>query len=279
MLQDGATHLFIDCGNVGMWASAATGTTTSCRSSSCSTAYPIVTDCGAYLYTASREWRNRFRSTAFHSTIQVDGEEVNRFIGPDALWQLHDDATPDRASMSLEPAAVRFRGAHLGYQRLPQPVRVMREVVAARGQSFVAVADALEGGGRHEVVWRFPLEPGLQAEIDGEDVRFEHAGISRWFLPVEGADVLRWTASEPGWVSPRLRRPPAGAGADFTGRGTLPLPYRVYLFSTRPRSSVERRADARSVGLVNEGLTGLGPECAELFSGGPNINATNAAQR
>ena len=48
----------------------------------------LVTDCGAYLYTASREWRNRFRSTAFHNVVQVDDEELNRFLVPDNLWQL-----------------------------------------------------------------------------------------------------------------------------------------------------------------------------------------------
>ena len=54
----------------------------------------VVTDCGAYVYTASREWRNRFRSTAFHNVVQVDDEEVNRFISPDSLWQLQYDAHP-----------------------------------------------------------------------------------------------------------------------------------------------------------------------------------------
>ena len=55
----------------------------------------LITDCGAYLYTASREWRNRFRSTAFHNVVQIDDTELNRFLSPDNLWQLRDDARHD----------------------------------------------------------------------------------------------------------------------------------------------------------------------------------------
>ena len=122
---------------------------------------PLVTDCGAYLYTASREWRNKFRSTAFHNTVQVDGEEINRFVGPDFLWQLRDDATPDGVRWSFGGARDRFRGAHLGYQRLSQPVKPVREIVLARARGTVLFTDTLEGSGTHDVVWRFHLEPGV----------------------------------------------------------------------------------------------------------------------
>src|SRR6266566_3397428 len=89
----------------------------------------FVTDCGAYLYTASREWRNLFRSTAFHNGVQVDDEEVNRFIGPDALWQLRYDAVPAGATLTRDKDSDAFRGGHRGYQRLMPPVSHMREVV------------------------------------------------------------------------------------------------------------------------------------------------------
>ena len=71
----------------------------------------LVSDCGAYLYTASREWRNRFRSTAFHNVVQVDGEELNRLISPDHLWQLRDDARPLDVVWQWGDRADYFRGA------------------------------------------------------------------------------------------------------------------------------------------------------------------------
>lgn len=247
VLRRGDTHVFIDCGNVGMRGIGGHGHNDILSFELVLDGVPLVTDSGAYLYTASREWRNRFRSTAFHGTIQVDGEEVNRFVGPDALWQLHDDATPDRVSFTNEPRCDRFRGAHLGYMRLPHPVRVMREVVLAAGESVVAVADTLEGTGRHLVVWRFPLEPGLHAELDGRDVRFARNGAERWLLPVSGVEPLHWSL-EPGWVSPSY-----GVRHEnlvLTVSGELQLPHQMtYLFSTQRRSDAARLADARAVGL------------------------------
>jgi uncharacterized heparinase superfamily protein len=247
VLRDGDTHLFIDCGNVGMRGTGGHGHNDILSFELVLDGMPIVTDSGAYLYTASREWRNRFRSTAFHGTIQVDGEEVNRFVGPDALWQLRNDATPYGVSFTHEARVDRFLGAHDGYRRLPDPVRVTREAVLMRGESVVAFADTIEGTAQHVVVWRFPLEPGLQVAFNGGDVRFERDGAVRWLLPITGAESLRWTL-EPGWVSPSY-----GVKHEslvLTASGEVQLPYRLtYLFAARRESDAERRAAARDVGL------------------------------
>ena len=247
VLRRGATHVFIDCGNVGMRGLGGHGHNDILSFELVLDGVPIVTDCGAYLYTASREWRNRFRSTAFHSTIQIDGEELNRFIGPDALWQLRDDATPDGVAFTVERGVDRFRGAHLGYLRLPNPVRVAREIVLGSAPAVVAISDTLEGRGRHDVVWRFPLEPGLGATFDGGDVRFDSGGAERWYLPIAGAGALSWSL-EPGWVSASygVRR----ETQVLTGAATLDLPHRLtYLFSPCRRSTADRLADARALGL------------------------------
>ena len=247
VLRDGDTHVFVDCGNVGMRGIGGHGHNDILSFELVLDGVPLVTDSGAYLYTASREWRNRFRSTAFHSTVQVDGEEVNRFVGPDALWQLHDDATPDGASFSSGSRGVRFRGAHLGYMRLRSPVRVVREIGIAAGTSLVAVADTLEGVGRHLVVWRFPLDPGVRADIDGWDVRFIRDGLERWLLPVSGGNALSWTL-EPGWVSPSYGIKHENQVVTVTGE--VQLPYRLtYLFSPERRPQTTRPADMRAAGV------------------------------
>ena len=232
VLRQLRSHVFIDCANVGMRGIGGHGHNDILSFELVLDGTPIVSDCGAYLYTASREWRNHFRSTAFHATIQIDGEEVNRFIGPDFLWQLRDDATPADVAFAIEPGRDWFRGSHLGYARLSSPVHVTREIAMAKTEPLVAVADLLTGSGTHDAVWRFPLDPSLGATIEGANVRFDRAGERRWLMAASDLPSA-WTL-EPGWVSPsygvRL------ATQVVTLRAKVSLPYRLsYLFSSAPR--------------------------------------------
>jgi hypothetical protein len=132
VLRGSGTHMVIDCAEVGMNGRGGHGHNDILSFELFMNGCNIVTDCGAYLYTASREWRNRFRSTEFHSGVQVDDEEVNRFIGPDALWQLRYDAVPAGARLTREKDADTFRGGHRGYQRLASPVFHERECVVGK---------------------------------------------------------------------------------------------------------------------------------------------------
>jgi len=243
-LRQEDTHVFIDCANVGMRGIGGHGHNDILSFELVLDGVPLVTDCGAYLYTASREWRNRFRSTAFHSTIQIDDEEVNRFIGPDFLWQLRDDASPLDASFGRESGRDWFRGSHAGYQRLASPVRVTRSIALATGEPLVAVQDVLDGQGTHLVQWRFPLDPDLRADIRGHDVRFERDGRERWLLPASNLPAS-WTL-EPGWVSPGygVRRETQVLAL----RATCRLPQRLtYLFATAQRPEADRAAAASTL--------------------------------
>ena len=80
-------------------AAAATATTTSPSLDADARRRPARSSIPARSRTrGSPEWRNRFRSTAAHNAVQVDGEELNRLGEPHHLWSLRDDARP------LDPA-------------------------------------------------------------------------------------------------------------------------------------------------------------------------------
>jgi uncharacterized heparinase superfamily protein len=161
----------------------------------------FVTDCGAYLYTASRDWRNRFRSTAFHNLVQVDDEELNRFLVPDNLWQLQDDARPRDVVWRRGEDVDYFRGSHSGYLRLTPPVAVTREIALVKDGPDVLVRDSVEGTGSRELTWRFHLAPSVSAEIRGGDVRLAAAGHDAWLQFASPIDGLTMTI-ENGWASP-----------------------------------------------------------------------------
>ena len=118
VLRSARAHVIVDCGEVGMQGRGGHGHNDILGFELWLDGTNFVTDCGAYLYTASREWRNRFRSTAFHNVVQVDDEELNRFLVPDNLWQLQDDARPRDVVWQPGESVDYFRGSHSGYLRL-----------------------------------------------------------------------------------------------------------------------------------------------------------------
>jgi hypothetical protein len=201
VLRSDRAHVFVDCGEVGMHGRGGHGHNDILGFELWLDGMNLVTDCGAYLYTASREWRNRFRSTAFHSVVQVDGEELNRFVAPDNLWQLHDDARPEDVVWEWGAGVDYFRGSHTGYLRLIPPVTVMREIALIKDGPDVIVRDTVGGAGTRELVWRFHLDPSLAAEIVSGGVRLSASGREAWLELVTGPPDLAMTI-ETGWLSP-----------------------------------------------------------------------------
>jgi len=225
VLRSRAAHVVIDCAEVGMRGRGGHGHNDILSFELWMNGANWVTDCGAYLYTASREWRNRFRSTEFHNTVHVDGEELNRFIGPDALWQMRYDAEPTGAALTTGADADRFSGAHRGYQRLPEPVTVSRDIVLEHAAARLIVRDTLEGAGTHAVVSRFHLDPAVSADVNGRCVRLSNGGRALWFqcdAPPEFTVTL-----EPGWVSPGygVKSPTTVIRCAGTGRVPIVLSY------------------------------------------------------
>jgi uncharacterized heparinase superfamily protein len=222
VLRDDTTHVIVDCGDVGMRGIGGHGHNDALSFELVLDGTPIVTDCGAYLYTASREWRNKFRSTAFHNTIQVDGEEINRFISPDHLWQLRNDAQPDRVMWTFDGVSDRFNGSHTGYLRLDSPVRPARALTLRNGKGSVHVTDTLEGAGIRQLSWRFTIDPTVHCDVLDGRVRFRVGHDERWLVLRTGFEDLA-VALESGWVSPSYGVRHRTAVVTFTGRVLLPL--------------------------------------------------------
>jgi hypothetical protein len=250
-------HLIVDCGEVGMGGRGGHGHNDILSFELFMLGHNLITDCGAYLYTASRQWRNAFRSTAFHNTVQVDGEELNRFVGPDALWQLRYDAVPTGATLTRGRCTDAFRGGHRGYERLASPVSHARTLVLDTCAPRVLVRDRLDGAGEHALVWRFHLDPRVIAHIEvagdlgdpgdpGDNaVRLACDGRDVWLLP--DAAAARFTLSlQPGWVSPSYGVKVPTTVVVWETRARLPVEA-SFLFAESRLSGTERAAVAESL--------------------------------
>lgn len=127
---------------------------------------PIIIDPGTGAYTADPPARNRFRRTAAHATVVVDGAEQNRFV-PGQLFCLWQDATPEILEFTQNDDLVRIVMRHDGYARLPEPVIHERTITLLKRDEQIRIKDCLEGRGRHGIAAVFPLG-GLEVHVTGD---------------------------------------------------------------------------------------------------------------
>ncbi|MBC8337123.1 MAG: alginate lyase family protein [Alphaproteobacteria bacterium] len=209
--NSGGDHVFIDCGPVGMAGRGGHGHNDCLSLEAVLDGVHLLTDCGTYLYSADPEWRNDFRSTGFHNTPIVGGEEQNRFVRPEYLWSLHNDAKPDVRLWSPGETTGenedRFIGAHSGYRRLADPVTVVRGVLLDKTTHRLIISDHFEAAGEHRVRVPYHLPPGVEVVEEASGLWLlkargggEAGDRDRQFLLVSsGAD---WSTSlGDGWVS------------------------------------------------------------------------------
>lgn len=162
VLRSAADHVFIDCGEVGLKGRGGHGHNDCLSFEACLAGTRLIAETGCYVYTADFASRNFDRSTAAHNTPQVDGEEVNRFLAPEILWLLNDDARPVcrtwRPAESLDELVV----AHTGYERLVSPVRPVRGFRLDHRRHELEIRDRFEGDGVHTVSIPLHLAPEVQ---------------------------------------------------------------------------------------------------------------------
>jgi hypothetical protein len=125
---------------------------------------PFIVDPGTYLYTADLTQRHLFRSTAYHSTVQIDGAEQNS-TDPQIPFIIGNEARPRILKWQSTKGLDIVTGEHRGYGRLPEPVIHQRRVQFDKRRRCWSVSDQLEGHGEHELVFRFHLAPGLDVRV------------------------------------------------------------------------------------------------------------------
>jgi uncharacterized heparinase superfamily protein len=191
VMRNARDHVFIDCGPVGQGGRGGHGHNDCLSFEAMIDGCHLISDCGAYLYTASVVERNHYRSTAYHNTPQVDGEELNRFVRPDFLWTLHDDATPLVKTWQPGSRHDVFVGAHTGYDRLQTPVRPLRTIQLEHEEHRLLIRDELEGTGNHLVTVPLHLAPGVEAWSDRMGAVTLRQGDRRFVL--EWSPAQDWT--------------------------------------------------------------------------------------
>ncbi len=171
---------------------------------------PMLTDSGLFVYTASPEWRELFRSTGYHNTIRIDGYELNRPLELPTLSFLGNDAEPTETRYRREGEKEYVESGHRRYHRLADPVTVYRSFEVDRLRPVLRLQDRIQGGDSHLVECFFHAAPGAEGVRDGEralEFRWNDGATARieqiagpgshfslregWYAPSYGVKVAR----------------------------------------------------------------------------------------
>ncbi|HSQ23184.1 MAG TPA: alginate lyase family protein [Pyrinomonadaceae bacterium] len=164
LLRDADLYLHFNAGGIGVNGRGSHGhnDALSIEVSACGTAF--IVDPGSYLYTADLHERHLFRSTAYHSTVQVDGAEQNT-IDQSVPFVIGNEARPHVMTWESNADADTAVGEHGGYQRLASPITHRRTIRFDKRKRFWLVHDQLPGEGTHEFSFRFHVAPSLHTKV------------------------------------------------------------------------------------------------------------------
>ena len=206
--------------------------------SACGTSF--IVDPGTYVYSADLNERGRFRSTAYHSTVEVDGVEQNST----------EVTLPFVIGNEAEPRALRWEtnaerdtvvAEHDGYRRLAQPVTHRREAQFDKRKRLWIIEDSLTGAGEHLFSFRFHFADGLKIDVraDGRVQACDKMTGARLF--VLALDELDAPELEPRSVSRDYGAKRASVSACWKTRARVPLTRRWCILPVCASDDEEQR--------------------------------------
>jgi len=177
---------------------------------------PVLVDAGTYLYHSGGAWRDFFRSTAAHNTMEIAG--LSQSVTAGAFNWRHKARA--RLTRRTTGAPWQVEGTHDGY-RARLGVDHVRTLT--RTETGFLVKDGLIGGkGALPVAIRFLVHPDLEVAADG-DIFSIQDGAQR-LVSVKGPDGMKGRivrgegdAIGPGWYSPSFGKRVATSCIVFEG--------------------------------------------------------------
>ncbi|MBS1891231.1 MAG: alginate lyase family protein [Actinobacteria bacterium] len=214
VLRGGATYLLVRCGDTGLGGEGGHAHNDQLSFELSHRGVPLIEDPGAFRYAPDPTLRKRFRSTAFHATMQPDGEEQNPLPEP-PRFPLGDRTRAEAIAFEADGPRPSFEGLHHGFEHLAAPLRYRRRLELDPEAEALTIVDTVAGAGPHDLLWTFPLgaNEGVETEPDGVTVTFATTRMR-----IEGAGVEFAVAEE--LYSPRYGVMEPRAFVRARGQGT-----------------------------------------------------------
>ena len=161
ILRDGDLYLLFNASGCGLNGRGSHGHNDALSIEISARGTAFIVDPGSYVYTADLQARHQFRSTAYHSTVQIDDVEQNT-TDAKAPFVMGDEAHPRVLQWETNGELDCVVAEHDGYQRLAQPVTHRRAVRFNKRKRFWLVEDDFSGAGKHQLATRFHFNAGLE---------------------------------------------------------------------------------------------------------------------
>jgi hypothetical protein len=199
VMRDKGNYLLASCGEVGTEGIGNHKHNDLLSFELCAGGKPFIVDSGVYIYSRDPVLRSLFRSTAYHNTVVIDGQEQNRFR-PERIFEMNPDASVVIHEWLSTPDTDRLDVEHTGYARLDPPVSHRRIFEFKKKEQSWEIVDMLSGEGEHTADWYFHFDVGISLEFAGEN----RLRTRCWTTNIElsmAADIPLTFEIRDGWVS------------------------------------------------------------------------------
>ena len=215
--RSGDLYAIVDCGDNGIGGRGSHAHSDALAFELFAYGRTLIRDPGTFIYTGNPEWRNRFRSTAYHNTVLLDGKDISE-LSEQALFSLGANVKPKVLRWETGPERDVLEASHDGYLRLASPVLIRRKVVFKKTAGYWIIEDSFDlGSGRtsaindkadHLFEICFNFDTGLNVTV-GQDSRTlaESNSASVAIVPMSGRPfeakvVDRWVSLSYGTKTP-----------------------------------------------------------------------------
>lgn len=182
----------------------------------------FIVDSGVGEYRAGH-WREYYRSTRAHNTVQVDG--IDQIECWDS-FRVGRRARIVHREVIDTPLLRGVRACHTGYERLTEPVRAWRSFLELAGCSWI-VLDSLEGSGTHAWESYLHAAPDVEVSLEGDcRARFRRGARSlavAWYGAARASIVRGVEQPAQGWYAPEFGRHLPASVLVLEGYGAVPI--------------------------------------------------------
>jgi heparinase II/III-like protein len=191
----------------------------------------FIVDPGTCVYTADLKERHRFRSTAYHSTVEIDGAEQNT-TDEQFPFVIGNEAQPQVLVWETSAELDRVSAEHFGYRRLSQPVTHRRTISFSKQQRWWLVEDEFQGAGKHNFAVRFHLNANIDVSMAGDRGVWACDKLSDARLFIGSLDLEQKPEFEPQFTSTNYHEKSASVTACWQFSAEAPCAFRWILIPT-----------------------------------------------